>query len=246
MASLVILVSLVAVTLSFYFRHKNIKAKKQLAEQKIIRLEQEKQLSAAQAVLDGETAERTRLARDLHDGLGGMLSAVKLNLFDMKQGAIIEAEDVSRFNKVMEMLDNSMQELRRITHNMMPEALSRYGLKVALNEFCNSFREVHFHFFGDDRRLDNKLEVTIYRVVYELVNNALRHAGARNINVQLINEIDLVALNVQDDGKGFDPDKETDGTGLDNIRTRIASLNGTINIYSQPGEGTEIDVEFKK
>lgn len=164
----------------------------------------------------------------------------------MKQGVIIEAEDVTRFNKVVEILDSSMQELRRITHNMMPEALSRYGLKVALNEFCNSMRHVHFHFFGDDQRLDHILEVAIYRIVYELVNNALKHADARNIHVQLIIESDLVSVNVHDDGKGFNPDAETEGTGLHNIRTRVASLNGTLQIHSQPDEGTEIEVEFKK
>jgi signal transduction histidine kinase len=91
---------LVLFILILYLRQNAIRRKKQLAEQKIIQLEQEKQLVATQAVLDGETAERTRLARDLHDGLGGMLSAVKLNLFDMKQGAIIETEDVSRFEKL--------------------------------------------------------------------------------------------------------------------------------------------------
>lgn len=246
LVGLAIFVSLLAFLLSFYFRQKNIKAKRQLAEQKIVRLEQEKQLVATQAILDGEAAERTRLARDLHDGLGGMLSAVKLYLFDMKQGVIIEAEDVSRFNKVVEMLDKSMRELRRISHNMMPEALSRYGLKTALSDFAHSFPNVHFHYFGTEKRLDSKLEVMIYRTALELVNNAFKHAEAEEINVQVVQEPSRVSLTVQDNGKGFDRGIENAGMGLKNIRDRIALFNGMMNICSKENEGTEINVEFKQ
>lgn len=220
------------------------RAKKQLAEQKVIQLEQEKQLVATQAVLDGETAERTRLARDLHDGLGGMLSAVKLNLFDMKNGVIIEAEDVLRFNKVMDMLDNSMQELRRVAHNMMPESLSRYGLKVALEDFCNNIRHVNFHFFGEDKRLEQKMEATLYRAVIELVNNAIKHSEAETINVQLVQQPESISINVQDDGKGFDLNEETKGTGLINIKNRIKSAGGTIDVFSSTGKGTEVAIEM--
>lgn len=242
---LVSTVSLFLFLLVLYLRNRAIKTHEELNKQKILQLEQENQLIAAQAVLNGETAERTRLARDLHDGLGGMLSAVKLNLFDMKQDVIIEEEDVLRFNKVMEMLDNSIGELRRVAHNMMPEALSRYGLKTALSDFCKNFRNVKFHYFGAEQRIEKKLEAVIYRAANELINNALRHAGASVVNVQLVCGTDLISLNVQDDGKGFDTAAETSGTGLNNIRTRVAAVNGTMNIHSSPGEGTEVDVEIK-
>lgn len=231
--------------LVLYLRNRAIKTNEELNQQKILQLEQENQLIAAQAVMNGETTERTRLARDLHDGLGGMLSAVKLNLYDMKQDVIIEKEDVLRFNKVMEMLDNSIGELRRVAHNMMPEALSRYGLKAALNDFCNNFRNVKFHYFGIEQRVEKKLEIVIYRAVSELINNALKHADADTINVQLVCGADLISLNVQDDGKGFDTTTETPGAGLNNIRIRVAAVNGTMNIHSSPGEGTEVDVEIR-
>lgn len=238
------LLSLLTLTLGLYLRHKNTKVKKQLAEHKIAQLEQEKQLIATQAVLEGEAAERIRLSRDLHDGLGGMLSAVKLNLFDIKQGVIVEAEDISRFNKVMEMLDKSMHELRRVAHNMMPESLSRYGLKVSLEDFCRSFSKVHFHFFGTEKRLDSKAETTIYRVVYELVNNAVKHANAKNINVQLVQESDRISVTVQDDGIGFNLQATNSGNGLQNIENRIKAVNGTIHIFSAPDKGTEIAIEI--
>ena len=234
---------LILLILILYLRQNATRRKKQLAEQKIIQLEQEKQLVATQAVLDGETAERTRLARDLHDGLGGMLSAVKLNLFDMKQGAIIETEDVSRFGKVIEMLDNAMQELRRVAHNMMPEALSRYGLKVALEDFCSSFSNVYFHFYGEEKRLDQKTETTLYRSVFELVNNAVKHAQAENINVQIIQQPYRISINVQDNGKGFDAQEDLKGSGLQNIKDRINSLGGSIHFLSSKENGTEIAID---
>lgn len=235
---------LVLLLLMVWFRQKSIRSEKRLAEQKILHLEQEKQIVATQAVLDGETAERTRLARDLHDGLGGMLSAVKLNLFDMRQDVIIETEDVERFNRVMEMLDNSIRELRRVAHNMMPESLSRYGLKVALEDFCHSLPKVTFHYFGEEQRINHKTENTLYRAIFELINNAIRHAEAEHINVQLIQQADRVSVTVQDDGKGFDPGKVSQGAGLKNVQNRISSAGGTVDIHSVTGQGTEITLEL--
>ncbi|NMB05544.1 MAG: tetratricopeptide repeat protein [Bacteroidales bacterium] len=235
---------LVLLLLMVWFRQKSIRSEKRLAEQKILHLEQEKQIVATQAVLDGETAERTRLARDLHDGLGGMLSAVKLNLFDMRQDVIIETEDVERFNRVMEMLDNSIRELRRVAHNMMPESLSRYGLKVALEDFCHSLPKVTFHYFGEEQRINHKTENTLYRAIFELINNAIRHAEAEHINVQLIQQADRVSATVQDNGKGFDLQKDTKGTGLQNVKNRIGSSGGTVEIHSVIGQGTEITLEL--
>lgn len=246
--SIIFLVSIIGLILFLallFSRNRGIKAKEESNRQKILRLEQEHQLVAAQSVLTGETAERTRLARDLHDGLGGMLSAVKLNLYDMKQDVIIEVGDLERFNKVLTMLDDSIGELRRVAHNMMPEALSRYGLKTALSDFCGNFKKVKFHYFGTEQRVEKKLETVIYRTATELINNALRHAEATAINVQLVHGADLISLNVQDDGKGFNPTAATGGTGLDNIRTRVAAVNGTMHIHSTPSEGTEVDVEIK-
>jgi len=238
------LLILLLLLLLLYLRQKSVRNKKKLAEQKIIQLLQEKQIVATQAVLDGETAERSRLARDLHDGLGGMLSAVKLNLFDMKQDVIVEAEDVIRFNKVMEMLDKSMQELRRVAHNMMPESLSRYGLKVALEDFCRSFSNISFHFFGEDRRINQKTENTLYRAVFELINNAVKHAQAEQINVQVIQQADRISITVQDNGKGFDLQRATNGIGLQNVRNRISSVGGTVEIHSVKDRGTEITMEI--
>ena len=224
-------------------KRKLIEQRHEIAEQKIIQLEQEKKLVATQAVLDGETAERSRLARDLHDGLGGMLSVVKLNLKDMKHFAIMDGPDVEHFGKALDMLDQSIGELRRVAHHIMPESLMRCGLKVSLEDFVHAIPNTHFQYFGDDLRLDSPLEILIYRCAYELINNAVKYAQATAINVQIIMDSGIVSLTVQDDGIGFDPQTVSAGMGLENIRTRLALYNGQMTIHTAPNEGTEVCIE---
>lgn len=213
--------------------------------QQVKQLKQEKQLVATQSVLDGETAERSRLARDLHDGLGGMLSIVMLNLRDVKGYYIMDGPDVDHFGKALEMLDQSIGELRRVAHHIMPESLVRYGLKVSLEDLCCAIPGAHFRYLGEDARLDSHLEVMLYRCAYELVHNALKHANATSINVQLVADNGLVSLTVHDNGTGFEPETIGNGTGLSNIRTRVSAYNGKMQIYSLPSKGTEVNIEIE-
>jgi signal transduction histidine kinase len=127
----------------------------------------------------------------------------------------------------------------------MPESLMRYGLKVSLEDFCHAIPGAHFQYLGEDPRLDNRLEVLIYRCAYELVNNAVKHARATNINVQLMIDSGIVSLTVHDDGIGFDPQTVNMGIGLENIRSRIAMYNGKMNLHSAPDTGTEISIEIE-
>ena len=220
---------------------------KQLAEQEIVRLEQEKRLIATQAVLDGETTERARLARDLHDGLGGKLTVMKLNLEELKQGAQLDTIALAQFDRAMVTLNDSVTEMRRVSHNLMPDTLSRKGLKPAVDDLCRSMSPmIVFNYYGTESRLDPKLEVLIYRCIHELVNNALKYADATQIMVQIIQEDDSISFTVQDNGRGFDPATVTDGTGLQNIRTRVVSFGGDIQIDSKAGEGTEVDVSLRR
>jgi signal transduction histidine kinase len=236
----------VLVLTAFFFLWRFTVQKRQLAETRIRQLEQEQQLIATQSVLDGETAERTRLARDLHDGLGGKLTGVKLHLQELKRSAKLDDADVQQYDKAMDMLDASVVEMRRVSHNLMPDALSRFGLKPAVDDFCRSMSSgIVFNFYGNETRLDPKLELLIYRCIHELVNNALKYSGASQIMVQIMQEADSIDFTVQDDGCGFDPLAATKGTGLQNIRTRIASFGGNIHIDTNAGEGTEINVELK-
>jgi signal transduction histidine kinase len=226
-------------------KRKLLEQQRKISDQKVKQLEQEQQLIATQAVLDGETAERSRLARDLHDGLGGMLSVVKLNLNDMKHSAIMDGADVEHLGKALEMLDQSIGELRRVAHHIMPESLLRYGLKVSLDDFCRAVPGAHFQYLGEDSRLDSRLEVLIYRCAYELINNAVKHAHATTIHVQIIMDNSIISLTVQDNGVGFNPQTVNSGIGLENIRTRIAVYNGKMAIHTSPDNGTEICIEIE-
>ncbi|MEI6139925.1 MAG: sensor histidine kinase [Mariniphaga sp.] len=240
-----------------YFRNitnKRIIADQQLEikEQQLLELEKERQLIAAKSVLQGEEAERSRLAGDLHDGLGGLLTGVKFKLSSMKENAIITSENLANFNHALNLLDTSITELRRVAHNMMPETLMHFGLKTALMDFIHQVSPeespiLSFSSFGEDLRFSKELEVTIYRITQELITNAIKHAQAENIDIQLFTEPDRICVQVVDNGVGFDRDRldsTKKGHGLKNIQDRATAFNGRFEILSQPGKGSESTIEF--
>jgi len=240
-----------------YFR--NIRNKKIIADQKLeikekqlLELEKERQLTAAKSVLQGEEAERSRLAGDLHDGLGGLLAGVKLKLSSMKENAIITSENLAHFNHALDLLDTSITEMRRVAHNLMPETLMHYGLRTALGDFIKQVApegepQLRFSTFGSDLRFGKELEITVYRISQELVTNALKHAHANQIDLQLFTENERICVQVNDNGIGFNPNKLDDskaGKGLKNIHDRATAFNGRFEILSEPAKGTESTLEF--
>jgi signal transduction histidine kinase/tetratricopeptide (TPR) repeat protein len=231
--------------------YRNFKTKQKLHKTQIIQLEKDKQLLAIDAMLKGQEEERSRLAKDLHDGLGGMLSGVKLSFVNMKENLIMDAESVTSFEKSILQLDNTIAELRKVAHNLMPEALVKFGLKNALLDFCNSMQlsgktKIIFEHLGIERLLSNTADLYIYRIVQELINNALKHADANQILVQLTKTNDKVLLTVEDDGKGFNTENinPAKGIGLKNMQQRVDYLKGKIDIASQAGEGTSVNIEL--
>ena len=215
-------------------------------------LEKEKQLAATEAVLKGEEKERTRLAKDLHDGLGGMLSGIKYSLNTMKGNLIMTPENHQAFERSMDMLDSSIKEMRRVAHNMMPEALVKFGLDTALRDFCNDINQsgalrVTYQSIGlQDASIDQTTGITIYRIVQELINNTMKHAAARTAIVQLSGRQHLLTVTVEDDGKGFDTSilRQAGGIGWSNIINRVEFLKGKLDIDSQPGKGTSVHIEL--
>ncbi|WP_345267764.1 tetratricopeptide repeat-containing sensor histidine kinase [Nibrella viscosa] len=250
------LLGLLGVIGVLYYR--NFRHRQQLAEQEnqlniqlIRQLEQEKQLSAAEGLLRGQEEERGRLARDLHDGLGGMLSGIKSSLTAMSGNQILPESSVSAFNRVIDNLETSIQELRRVARNMMPEALVRFGLKDALQDYIDYLnrsggQSVDYQTFGLEERLPQSTEIIVFRLVQELLNNVQKHAHADQALVQLIRDGERFHLTVEDNGQGFDPDRlaEQRGIGWLNIRSRVDYLNGTLDVVSAPGRGTSVNVEF--
>lgn len=223
-----------------------------LQQQRITELEQERQLLAARAVVQGQVEERTRLAKDLHDGLGSILSSAKFSFTNMKERLIITPENAAAFEKGMDMLDKSISELRRVAHNLMPEALTRFGLDTALRDFCNSVDQsgalrLTYQSFGvNETVIPDVVSAAVYRIIQELVNNILKHADATTALVQLIRNNDTLSIAVEDNGKGFDPAilENNSGMGYLSLKNRVAYLKGTIDIQTSAGEGTSINIEI--
>ncbi|HOP04101.1 MAG TPA: sensor histidine kinase [Tenuifilaceae bacterium] len=223
----------------------------ELRERKILDLEREKELAVAQSTIKGEEAERSRIARELHDGLGGLLTVARLNLSNMQGNHFLNEENANAFQNALELIDSSVKELRRVAHNMMPEILHKNGLNSAIENFCTSLNSddsplVSYNFFGEDFRFSNALELTVYRTAQELINNSIKHSLSPSVEVQLLLNTTRLCLTVTDFGVGFDPAKMEDakGNGLPNIRSRVSSFGGKLEVNSSPGKGTEVVVEF--
>ena len=203
-------------------------------------------------MLKGEEQERTRLAKDLHDGLGGMLSGIKYSMNTMKGNLIMTPDNAQAFERSMEMLDNSIREMRRVAHNMMPEALVKFGLDTALKDFCNDINQsgalkINYQSFGmESGIIDQTTAITVYRIVQELINNTIKHAGAKEAIVQLTRTNGQLAITVEDDGKGFDTAllQRSKGIGWSNIQNRVDFLKGKLDVKAQPNKGTSVLIEI--
>jgi signal transduction histidine kinase len=248
----ILIVAGVTLLMLLLLSYRNYKQKQIIQQQRINELETEKKLTATEAVLKGEEQERTRLAKDLHDGLGGMLSGIKYSFQTMKGNLIMTPDNQQAFERSMDMLDSSIKEMRRVAHNMMPEALVKFGLDTALKDFCNDINQngiVKIDYQSIDLEnagIDQTTAINIYRIVQELVNNILKHASARTAFLQVTNNNGHIAVTVEDDGKGFDTSilSVEKGMGWSNIQSRIKFLNGKIDIQSDPGKGTSIHFEL--
>jgi two-component system, NarL family, sensor kinase len=236
---------------NFKNKQKVSSQQQELQKQKITELEKDKQLLAIDAMLQGQEEERSRIAKDLHDGLGGMLSGTKLSFINMKENLVLTSENAVQFDKSLSMLDNTIADLRKVAHNLMPEALVKFGLQEAVRDFCNSIQastnlKVVYQPLGDNRKLSNTAEVFTYRIIQELVNNAVKHANATQIIVQLTTNNNKVGIAVEDNGKGFDANTlaNSKGAGMDNIKYRVQYFNGTIDTVTSVGNGTSVNIEL--
>jgi two-component system NarL family sensor kinase len=250
--------SLAALMIVGFLVYRNLRHRQQLAkqqdemqQQRIRELEKDKQLVAVGSMLKGQEEERSRLAKDLHDGLGGLLSGVKFSLSNMKDNLVITADNMAVFERSLDMIDTSIKELRRVAHNMMPEMLTKFGLDEALKEYCNSVNatnlvSVKYQSMGLDARMEKSSEIIIYRIIQELLNNIMKHATATEAMVQLIKEEGRLSIIVEDNGKGFDTalPENNKGAGLTSIRSRVDYLKGRLEIHSEPGKGTLVNIEF--
>ncbi len=246
----ILLGSAVALLIISLLSYRNYRNRQKLQQQRISELETEKQLLATQSLLKGQEDERSRLAKDLHDGLGGLLSGVKLQLGAMKGNLILSEAHGQAFNNALNKLDDSISEMRRVAHNMMPEALINLGLQQALHDYCDGLSTsqpftINCEFYGLEQRMEPSIEIVVYRIVQELLNNAVKHANATTILAQVIRRENNLTITVEDNGKGFDTTQldQMRTAGLRNIQSRVNYLHGQIDIQSVPGKGTSVHID---
>lgn len=234
-----------------FLGYRNFRNRQKIQEFKITELEKDKQLRAVDAMLKGQEDERNRIAKDLHDGLGGMLSGVKISFNNMKENLIMSSENVVSFEQSIGQLDSTIAELRKIAHNLMPEALVKFGLSEAINDFCISQTQAtHIHIafenLGETRKLDNTANTYIYRIVQELINNALKHGKPMDILVQMTTTPSKILLTVEDNGTGIDDIKlaASKGIGIANIKHRVSYFKGNLSFENNEPKGTVVNIEL--
>lgn len=198
-------------------------------------------------IIQTEEKERKRFAKDLHDGLGPLLSSVKMSVSSLAQ---MKHDDATR--EIVEntelVINEAIKSLKEISDNLSPHILNNFGLIRALNNFTNKInitKTIRINLVSDlkDERFESNVEVVLYRVVCELINNTIKHARAKKIDISLIRENEDLLIEYKDDGKGFDVSKVIEqsanmGMGFSNIYSRINSIKGEINIESGQKKGT--------
>lgn len=241
---LLVLVGVVVFTFAY------MRQRRKLYNETIANLEKERELTHLKFVMEGEEKERSRLARELHDGVNGSLGAIKL-MASSELKKVGEASD--NLMRINQMLDSVSDEVRDISHNLMPDTLLKLGLNEALQNHINKLSQtdkIHFDFqiYGSMDDLDVTVKLAIYRITQELLKNILKHARASEGLVQVNRHQNELSLIVEDNGKGFDvfdrAQKKNWGIGLQNIYNRVEILGGVIDIQSSLDAGTAININI--
>ena len=213
--------------------------------QELIALKQEYQIKSLESLIAGEEKERFRIATELHDGVNGDLSAIKHKLNALQEYS------TNTINEVIGMLDKSCDQVRAISHNLVPPALEKFDLRTATSDYCLEMNTIHkpkisFQYVGEEVNLSKNIEVNLFRIIQELVTNSIKHADASEINVQLSMLDNMLQLTVEDDGKGYDSENiKSEGIGLSNIKYRVDYLNGELDISSNE-QGTYVNILIDK
>ncbi len=212
----------------------------EIDSQKIRELEDNIKISSMQSMIVGQEKERERIATDLHDSLGGLLSAVKLQ-FDQVKTVSSNGKYEESYNKATDLLDTAVSEVRNISRNLQPSALKKLGLVSAIKDLINRFDakdnpEIFFQYYNMEEKINDITALSIYRIIQELLNNTIKHANAKEVLIQITREGNEIIIEYEDDGVGIDQNKKK-GMGLDNINYRVNFLKGTMSIDSDTNKG---------
>ncbi|MDQ0967026.1 two-component system NarL family sensor kinase [Flavobacterium sp. W4I14] len=232
----------------FYRSSKKLTIQKDLNHQQQIEdFDRRQKIKIVQAMLNAKEEEQNRIASDLHDGLGGTLAGIKINLSHYATKK--KNNDDPELYQIMDQMESSINDLRRIAHDMMPEMLLKFGLEESLRDLCTSLTSeklnIDFKYLGAKRAFLPQQQINIYRIIQEAMHNAVKHAEAKNILLQCSQNDNIFYITIEDDGKGFDPNYLTKGMGIQNIKNRVAYLDGEMEILSAENKpGTSINIEL--
>lgn len=243
------LIALIILIILFFLLFRNFKNQKKINQQEkdlhqfqLSQMEQSHQIKMLSSLMQGAENERQRLGRDLHDGLGGLLSGIKLKLDNLFRN--FKNEDQILEKDLKGDLDHAIKEMRYVSQNLLPDLLQKYGLEKALEQYCQrlsgEMSNIEFQAINISLNWDSEKELMFYRISQELINNALKHAGAKEILVQLQQREDQLFLTVEDDGMGFEEEITEKNSGLANLKHRTDYLEGTLEFSSTKNEGTSV------
>lgn len=231
-------VLVIVVSIGLYLRYIG---KKDAEIQRMLIEEQEKGLNA---VITAQEEERKRISKDLHDGIGQQLSGLKMAFQKMQRNwSFNNPEEREELNRLTEILSESADEVRSISHQMMPKSLTELGIVSALEDLLSKSLgmvgiEYEFEHHKVTDRVEEQIEVTIYRIVQELINNIIKHSNAQMVHIQLFKNAGKIILIVEDNGNGFAENSTEKGHGLLNIKSRLNTIHGEVNYAPSPASGT--------
>lgn len=228
--------------------YRNARNRQRLQDEQIKSLQQVRTIDMLNARVEGEEKERGRLARELHDGIGGILSAAMMRLSTVPR----EAPDVARlsaYKDAMNLLQEMGEEIRKTSHNLMPDALMKQNLGEALQALCKTIHaegilNISYQNYGNYEGISEDVKLNIYRIVQELLRNIVQHAHATRVLVQTQRHHQHLNITVEDNGSGYDPANSATGIGLYNLAARVRSLGGNYTVDTAPGKGTTVNIEI--
>lgn len=225
------------------FNQMIVKLKKQSQE---LEIEKSKSL---RSLFDGQETERQRLSRELHDSLGQLLIGLKLKYESYKNQKRTDSKDLSDLSRLF---DQTIEETRRISNNLMPAALSEFGLTTAVRNICNEITEttnitVNYNVEGSSKNLTLEIKTYLFRIIQEALTNIIKHANAKKASILLTFKKEVILIEIEDDGCGFEKasnKKNIKSNGLNNIKDRVNLLSGTIKFTSKINKGTKIHIKI--
>ncbi|MBN4081760.1 hypothetical protein JYU23_01385, partial [bacterium AH-315-C07] len=246
------MVTVISLLLFINYREKRLRREKGilLENQVLSKKINEHQKELINTIVNNQEADRKRIAGELHDGLGSLLSTIKYNL-DAAKDNTEQNQREYHYKTSTELLDQACTDLRNISHEMIPGSLLKLGLVPAIDDFLEKLSrstqlKIHFNTYKIEERFDESVEIALFRIIQESVNNIYKHAEATEVNIEMMKHEDVLNVIIEDNGKGFNKDQlnEDAGIGLKNMETRVSYINGKFEIDSTPGHGTNIIVEI--